>query len=116
MDKKLYTGEDKNVIPATRFSPGLRGPDPIHHFPLPPVVLIPLLFPEPQLPPPPELHLRTQRREERHKNNVCCAWFIDPLHERRPSRPFGRLEIPEQPVLGAVLLDEGVLRVRRALE
>lgn len=107
----LLTSHNKDMISPTRPPPRLRTLDPIHHLSLPPVVLVPFPLPEPSLPAPAKLHLCTQRREERHEHDIGIVQLVHPLRERRGPRRLRRLEVSQEPVLGAVLLEERTLRV-----
>lgn len=101
------------MIPAAGPPPRGVGGDEVDDFPLPPVVFVAVLLAEGALGSPPELHLRRQRREEGNKDDIGFPPVRDDPHGGRRRRRGA--EGGEEPVLGAVLLDEGVLGVWRVV-
>ena len=87
------------------------GGDAVDNLPLPPVVFVAVLLAERSFGSPPELHLRGQRREEGHEHDIGFPPVRDDPHGGRRCRVEGG----EEPVLGAVLLDEGALGVGRVV-
>ena len=83
------------------------GGDAVDNLPLPPVVFVAVLLAERSFGSPPELHLRGQRREEGHEHDIGFPPVRDDPHGGRRCRVEGG----QEPVLGAVLLDEGALGV-----
>lgn len=105
------TCQDEDVVAAAGPPPRGVGGDAVDDLPLPPVVFVPVLLAERALGSPPELHLRGQRREEGHEHDIRFPPVRDDAHGGRRRRAEGG----EEPVLGAVLLDEGVLGVGRVV-
>lgn len=68
------------MIPAAGPPPRGVGGDAVDDLPLPPVVFIAVLLAEGALGPPPELHLRRQRREEGDKDDIGFPPVRDDPH------------------------------------
>lgn len=99
------------MVTATGAPPRWVGGDAVDDLPLAAVVLVPLLPAERALGAPPELHLRGQRREEGDEHHIRVPPVRDHPDGGRGRR--ARLEGGEEPVLGAVLLNQWAIRVRR---
>lgn len=99
------TRQNKYMIAPARPFPRISPPNQIHHLPLPLIILIPNLLPKRPLGHP-QLHLRAQRCEERHKDHIRLIRAENPLRKRPTPQFLRRQQIAEDPVLCAVLFDQ----------